>query len=364
MSGAAGAARSAPRAIVPHNRPCLGDTEVQAALRVLHSGRMAPGAEAARLERLLTRLAEGSNAVALSSGTMALTLALRALGLARGDRVAIPSYTCAAVLHAVRAAGVDPVVCDVDAESLTLDPRDLQRRHPVLPRAVVLVHPFGMPARVEPFRTLGLVVVEDCAQALGALDRRRPVGSRGDAAIFSFGPTKPFTCGGPGGAVAAPQAGVVRVVRDLAHHDEKSDDRPRVNGLMGDLHAAIAAAQIERLAELRARREAIARRYDAALTAAGWTRVAAPADSRPMPFRYLLRVADATAVVARLNERGVMARRPVYLPLHRLLHLPGAYPGSERAHAELVSLPLSPALEDVEVERVIEEVRRCRRSPS
>lgn len=358
------AARPSPGpAIVPHARPCLGRDEEDAALRVLRSGRLASGAEAARLEAIMARLSGGSDAVAVSSGTMALILALRSLGLAPRDEVAIPSYCCAAVLHAVRTAGLRPRLCDIDPDTLAIDPQDLARRAGPALRAVVLVHPFGLPVPIEPFRARGLLVIEDCCQALGALDRGQPVGARGDAAVFSFAPTKMVTGGGPGGALSAPQAGIVRLARDLAGHDEKDDDRPRLNGLMGDLHAAIAAVQLGRLREFRARRAALAARYDAAFSSLPFSRPRPPAGAEAVAGRYIVRLRGARSLQERLTARGVYARRPVYRPLHELLHLHESFPATEAAHAELLSLPIGPAFSEAEIDRVIEEVRRCRPSP-
>jgi dTDP-4-amino-4,6-dideoxygalactose transaminase len=348
------------RAIVPHSRPLLGPDEEQAAARVLRSGRLAPGAEAARLESLLARLADCADSVALSSGTLALTLALRALGLSSRDSVAIPSYACAALLYAVRAAGCRPLVCDIDPLTLAIDPRDVARRADADLRVVIVVHPFGLPVRLEPFRARGLLVIEDCCQAPGASDRGHPVGSRGDAAAFSLGPTKMITCGGQGGALASPRAAVVRLARDLAGHDEKNDDRPRVNGLLGDLQAAIGAVQVGRLGEFADRRARIAARYDRELGSLPFTRPQPPADARAVTYRYLLRTPDAGDLVRRLQARGVMARPPVFRPLHRILGLEETFPETSRADREMLSLPIGPALRDEEIERVIEEVLRCR----
>jgi perosamine synthetase len=353
------AARGASFNIVPHSRPSLGKLEEEAALRVLRSGMLAPGREADAGAALLARLSGCAGAVLLSSGTTALTLALRSLGIGSRERVAIPSYACAAILHAVRDSGARPLVCDIDPETLGLDPEDVARRGQGSVRAVVLVHPFGLPVRPEPFRARGLLVVEDCAQAAGALDRHAPVGSRGDAAVFSFGPTKVVTCGGPGGGLASPRTSIVDQARDLAHNDEKDDDQPRTNGLMGDLHAAIAAAQMGRLSEFRDRRLSIARLYDEAIAPLGLERPAPPPGVEPMPYRYVVRVPEATRLIEALGRRGIGARRPVYRPLHRLARSEGVFPHTERAHQTLVSLPLYPALSDAEVERVITEVRQC-----
>ena len=346
--------------LVQHSRPCLGRDEEQAALRVLHSERLAPGGEAARLETLVARLAGTAASVAVSSGTTALALALRALGLGEDDDVAIPAYTCAAVAHAVRLAGARPLVCDVDPDTLAFDPADLRRRATPALRAVVAVHPFGAPMDVADLRLPETALIEDCAQSPGARLRGVAIGACGDASILSFGPTKLFTCGGPGGAVAASGAAVLTAVRDLAGHDEKDDDTPRLNGLLGDLHAAIAAAQIGRLADLVERRAAVTRQYDQALAMRPGARPLLPARADPVHYRYLLRApGGAPALVARLQSRGILARHPVWRPLHHLVEGSGPCPGADAAHGRWVSLPLHPALGRQEVERVIAEVRQC-----
>jgi perosamine synthetase len=274
--------------------------------------------------------------------------------------VAIPSYACAAVLHAVRAVPALPLLCDIDPETLALDPKDVDRRGRGRTRAVVLIHPFGVPVRPEPFRAGGLPVVEDCAQALGAVDRETPVGSRGSVAVFSFGPTKMITCGGPGGGLASPDRSIVEEALSLARHDGTDDGRLRVNGLMGDMSAAVLGVQMSRLSEFRDRRRVIARRYDEALAHRAAGRPSIPLDARPVVYRYIIRVADASGVIDALNLRGVMARRPVYRPLHEIAQAEGVFPNADDAHRRLVSLPVHPGLSDGDVERVIEEVGRCR----
>jgi dTDP-4-amino-4,6-dideoxygalactose transaminase len=353
--------------MVPHARPWLGADEETAALRVLRSARLAPGAEAARLEGLVARLSGAADAVAVASGTLALSLALEGLGVRHGDQVAVPAYGCAALLHAVFAVGARPLVCDIDPDTLALDPDDVRRRAGARLAALVLVHPFGWPVPIEPYRALGPAIVEDCAQSPGASLGRLPVGARGDAAIFSFGPTKVITCGGPGGALAAPVARLVGEARERVTHDEREDAEPRLNGLMGDLHAAIAATQIGRLPEIVARRGAIAARYDHALEDLPIARPRPAAGGRSVHHRYIFGMSGrqdagggkAAATIAALQAAGVMARRPVFRPLHTLL--PGSAPcaAADDAHDRWISLPLSPAFADSEVDQVVDQVRAC-----
>ena len=301
-----------------------------------------------------------ASALAASSGTTALTLALRALGIGPEEDVAVPSFTCASLLHAVRAVPARPLVCDVDPQDLCLDPEDLRRKVTRSLAAVVAVHPFGHPAATEDLRIGGARLIEDCAQSPGASVAGEPVGARGDAAIFSFGPTKLVTCGGPGGALTSPSASLVSRARDLATHDERDDHRLRLNALMGDLHAAIACVQVGRLAELAARRASIVRRYDEAFTDIPWARPRPIRGARPVDYRYLLRVPrGAEAILARLQSRGLGARRPVWRPLHQICPGSRPCPGADTAHDQWISLPLFPTMSEGDVERVILEVRRC-----
>jgi len=351
-----------PALVVPHARPFLGVDEEEAALRVIRSARLAPGAEAARFEGLLSRLAGAADAVALNSGTTALTLALRALGVRDGAGVVVPSWTCAALLHAVAGAGGRPIVCDVDPDTLALDPDRLRKE--AAARAVVLVHPFGLPVPVEPYRAAGRAVIEDCAQSPGARLQGRPIGAAGDASVFSFGPTKLLTCGGPGGALASGDPSIVRTARDLAGHDEKDDAALRLNGLMGDLHAAVAAVQIGRLAVVVTRRRAIVERYDKAFQGLG-SRPRLHPTAQPVFYRYLLGLPGrAGEVIDRLRKAGIQARFPVHRPLHRLVGGSAPCPGADEAQGRWVSLPLSAAFSSAEVDRVIGEVTACLSSRS
>ena len=141
---------------------------------------------------------------------MALELALRALGIGAGDEVLIPSYVCDALHHAVTRCGGTPVLVDADPATLSLSPLDAKRRVSSRTRAVIVPHAFGLAVDVEAFAALGVTVVEDCAQALGAVIEGRPVGGRGQAAVCSFYATKLLTTG-EGGLVGGPRALVARV---------------------------------------------------------------------------------------------------------------------------------------------------------
>ena len=160
--------------------------------------------------------------------------------------------------------------------------------------------------------------------------------------------------------MAAPSVAPVRTARDLARHDENADDRPRLNGLMGDLHAAIAAAQIGRLSELAARRRAVTRRYDQAFEGLACAPRRPEPGTQPVPWRYLVAVpGGASGAIGALQARGVVARAPVWRPLHLLVPGTEPCPGADRAHETLVSLPLSASFGEPEIRQVIQAVRAC-----
>jgi perosamine synthetase len=334
--------------LIPHSRPTLGKHDVARVARIVASGRIAQGPEVAAFERRMAGRLGTPAAAAVSSGTAALELALRAVGVEAGADVVIPTFVCDALHHAVTRCGARPVLADLDPVTLSVDARDAERRLTRRTRAIIVPHAFGCPVDLAPFTALGLPVVEDCAQALAPSGTPAPPGSRGTVSVCSFYATKLLTTG-EGGLVAGREAHVARV-RDMREYDERQDLAPRVNCKMTDMAAALGLAQLERLDAFLARRRAIAARYRVRL--AGAACVLPPAAPEHVYHRFVVRVArPVDTVLAALAARGVTARRPVFRPLHRALSLAG-YPEAERAWAEMLSLPCYPTLDDAGVERV------------
>ena len=213
--------------------------------RVVCGGHVVQGPEVAAFEcEVATRLGVAETA-AVSSGTVALELALHAVGVAAHDDVIVPTYACDALHHAVVRAGARPVLADVDPRTHALDPSDARRRLTPKTRALVVVHPFGRAVDVHPLIALGVPVVEDCAQALGAVVGDRPAGAAGAAAVCSFYATKLVTTG-EGGAVGGSAATVARV-REARAYDERADLLPRGNAKLTDMQAALGRSQLGRL---------------------------------------------------------------------------------------------------------------------
>jgi perosamine synthetase len=336
--------------IIPHSRPTLTDDDAERVARVVRGGHVAQGPEVERFESELARLVGVAGAAAVSSGSVALELALRALDVGPGHEVIIPTYACDAVYHAVTRCGATPVLADADPDTLGLSAEDAARRRTPRTRAAIVVHPFGLALDLGAFQGLGVALVEDCAQTLRAVVGGRPVGASGRLAVCSFYATKLFTTG-EGGAVAGPAELVARV-RAARDYDEQADLAPRFNYKMTDMQAALGRCQLARLDGFVARRRALAARYRAALSGVARCRVPADRGDRHVYHRFVVAVErPLEPVLAHLERRGVTARRPVFRPIHRALGLAG-YPNAEGLWAQCLSLPCYPLLSDADADRV------------
>ena len=334
--------------MIPHSRPTLGAEEASRVAEVVARGHVAQGAEVAALETALAARFGTAAAAAVSSGTAALELALRALDVGHGDEVVIPTFVCDALWHAVTRVGATPVLADADPSTLSMSADDTKRRLTARTRCLIVPHAFGRPVDLDPFLALGVPVVEDCAQTLSPSSSARPVGSRGAAAIGSLYATKLLTSG-EGGVVAGDErvVGRARATRD---YDEHWALVPRFNGKLSDVAAALGRVQLARLDGFLARRRAIAGRYRAALRDLPCR---LPADTPDHVYhRFVVGIGrPVEGVLARLHGSGITARRPVFRPLHVALGLDG-YPEADRLWAESISLPCYPSLADEDVDAV------------
>ena len=371
---------------IPFNRAAYGPREEEAALAALRAGRLeGDGPRSREAAERLRRVTGAARVLLTPSGTHALELALQAIGIGPGDEVGCPSFTFVSTANAVVRQGARPVFCDIEPGTLNLDPADLARRITERTRAVVPVHYAGVPCDMDAIRAaLGgrpIRVVEDAAQAIGALYRGRPAGSLGDAAAFSFHETKNVACG-EGGALATSDdalAARAEIVR------EKGTDRAAFlrgevdkytwvdtgsSYLLSDLLAAVLTVQLDRLDELQARRRAAWEAYRRALLpfrdAGRIVLGEVPADrtTNHHIFWFLARDAgDRDRLLARLHARGVRATFH-FVPLdsspfaRRVLgNADPPLPVTEDASRRLIRLPLFAALADEEVAAVADAAR-------
>jgi perosamine synthetase len=335
--------------LIPHSRPQVSDEDAEAVARAVRSGQLAQGPEVAAFEREMAGRVGVAAAAAVSSGTAALELALRALDVGPGAEVIVPTYVCDALHHAVTRCGATPVLADADPATLTLSAREAKRRVGSRTRAIVVPHAFGLAVDLGPFEALGVPVVEDCAQALGARVGGRAAGSLGRLAVGSFYATKLLTTG-EGGMVFGPDELIARV-RDGRDYDERAELVPRFNAKLTDMQAALGRSQLRRLDAFVARRRAIAADYRRRLAGLA-CRPPADAGAAHVYHRFVIEVdVPVPSVLDAMHARGVTARRPVFRPLHRALGLDG-YREAERLWHACVSLPCYPGLTDDEVATV------------
>lgn len=349
-------------------------TDIDAAVgRVLASGRYVLGPEGEALERELGAYVGAPYAVGCNSGTDALHLALVAAGIAPGDEVVVPAFTFFATAEAVSYTGATPVFADVDPRTFNLSAETLSRRLTPKTRAVIAVHLFGQCAALDELAALceskRLVLVEDCAQALGAEYQGRRAGSWGDFGCFSFYPTKNLAAAGDAGLVTTRNADHDRQLRMLRHHGSRQTylhERVGWNSRLDELQAAILRVKLARLDELNGARRRVADQYRSGLKAAAVELPVEDPRGRHVYHQFTIRSDRRDAIREALAQHSIASsifypmplhRQPAYAALHRELALPQA----EAAARSVLSLPMNPLLEAASVERICARIRETLR---
>jgi len=359
---------------IPLAKPDVGPREEELVLEVLRSGRLSLGPMGERFERAFAAWLGVEDAVAVSSGTTALHLGVRALGWGPGDEVLTSPFSFVASANCLLYEGARPVFCDVDPVTLDLDPAAAAASAGERTVGILPVHIFGYPAAMAELEALaaerGLGLLEDACEALGAVDAEgRKVGARGNLATFAFYANKQMTTG-EGGMIVPSGPGVAARLRGERNQGRAADMGWLDHGGLGfnyrlsDLAAALGVAQIEKLDAMLADRARVASLYESGLAQIDGLRL--PVASRGKEVRswfvYTVQLpegADRDATIARLAERGVASK--AYLPcIHLFPHLrelgyrEGQFPVAEAASARSLALPFFPSLGEADVARVCE----------
>ncbi|MBN1981400.1 MAG: DegT/DnrJ/EryC1/StrS family aminotransferase [Chitinivibrionales bacterium] len=345
--------------LIPHSKPWLNGKERNALLRVLASGHLCQGENVAILEREIAAYSGHRYGVAVSSGTAALYLALLSLKVGSGDAVIIPSYVCTAVLNAVAMAGAKPIVCDVDAVTANMDIVHIRKVLHKKVRAIIVAHLFGYPADIAAINSLGIPVIEDCAQCIGATIHGRRVGGLSAIAVFSLYATK-VVAAGQGGLIATSDKNIARFLRDFREYDNQDTYYPRFNFKLSDLHAAIAVQQLKKIRQILARRRRIASFYSDVLArySPHLLLPQEPAGIDPMYYRYVIRMPKGgPSLIRKMKRSGVICARPIYKPLHHYLHIDG-FENSQRLFEQAVSIPCYPALSQSQIEFIANALKQ------
>jgi perosamine synthetase len=330
-----------PVKMIPVARPFVGEEEEHAVLQVLRSGWLSQGPRVAEFENRFAEYVGAKHAVAVSSCTTALHLALVAAGIGAGDEVLCPSLSFIATANSIRHAGAAPVFVDVDPTTFNLDPNRVEESITPRTKAVLVVHQIGLPAALSEILEIAgrrnLMVIEDAACAIGSAYQDRKIGlPHSFMACFSFHPRKILTTGEGGMLTTADEQIATRLRRlrqhamttsDLARHQSKSIltegyDEVGFNYRMTDVQAAIGLVQLGRLDGFLARRRALAQRYSEELGRIGWLNPPRePAGCRHNFQSYMVRVQPDAPVsrdtlMQRLLERGISTRRGI-MSIHR-----------------------------------------------
>lgn len=381
---------------LPFHRPTIDADDIAAVVATLRSGWLTTGPATRRFEQAFARAIGAQHAIALSSGTAALHLALRVLGVQPGDDVVVPTYTFAATAEVVTYLGARPVLADVDPDTGNLRAEDVVRVLGPKTRAVVPVHLGGLPCEMAAIRELadgaGFAIVEDAAHAFPARIGRYDVGTLGDAAAFSFYATKTMTTG-EGGMLVLRDPALVEQARVLALHGMSRDAWRRYSAAgtwrydilasgykynLTDIAAALGTSQLRKARALHARRRVLAARYSRGLRSldAIETPRGRPGTEHAWHL-YMIRLRPEMLRIGRdafideLHARNI-GTSVHFIPLH--LHSyyqqvwgyrPGAFPNAEALFEDVLSLPLYPAMSDDDADDVIaavtDVVRRHRR---
>jgi perosamine synthetase len=343
------------------------DDQIQKVVfNVLNSGRYINGQNLKSFEEEFADFCGTKYAVGVSSGTSAILLSLMALGIGEGDEVIVPSHTFIATATPARFLGASLVYADIDPETYTIAPAEVQRKVTPRTKAIIPVHLYGHPCDMDPINELARAhntyVIEDACQAHGATYKGKKTGSLGDIACFSFFPSKNMTVLGDGGMITTNDSQLAQKARMMRDHGRTQKYVHEILGLncrLSEVHAAIGREQLKHLTGWTERRRAIAAQYDVLLRDSG---VIIPVErewAKHVYHMYVIRVKQRDRLASYLKERGIETGIHYPVPVHRQpclmsdVHLPV----TEKYVDEVLSLPMHPQLSDEQVEYVASEVR-------
>lgn len=344
----------------------------EAIARVLESSQFVLGDEVEAFEREFAAFCGTKHSVAVNSGTSALHLALLAAGVVEGDEVITVPFTFVATVAAIRYVGARVVFVDIDARSFAIDVRQIERAIGPRTKAVIPVHLYGQPADIDPLREIaarhGLTIIEDAAQAHGARYKGRAAGSLGDAGCFSFYPSKNLGAYGEGGIVTTNRddlADRIRLLRNWGQRTKYEHVIAGYNARMQGLQAAILRVKLRHLAEWNERRREHAARYNTLLADSGVTLPEELPYARHVYHQYTVRSGERDRLRALLRSAQIQTGLHYPIPVHLqpayadARYGVGAFPESERAAAEVLSLPMFPQMTGAQLQAVADAVRRA-----
>jgi dTDP-4-amino-4,6-dideoxygalactose transaminase len=373
---------------IPFHRSTLGEEEIQAVAEVIRSGWLTMGPKTFEFEKEFAKYVGAQNAIAVSTGTAALHLALEAAGVQSGDEVLLPTTTFTATAEAVTYVGARPVLVDIDPVTMDIDPEDAARRITPKTRAIIPVHLAGQPCDMDEIQALARVhhvrIIEDAAHALPSEYRGKQIGQISEFTCFSFYATKTLTTG-EGGMITTDNPEAADRMRLMRLHGIERDAWKRYRGdgswfyevleagfkyNLTDFQSAIGLVQLAKCGAMRQAREGIAQRYSDAFSSLAELVIPTVRPDRSTSWHlYVLRLhldrlnIDRDGFIEALHRRGV-ACSVHFIPLHLQPYYrraygyqPGDFPQAERQYHACLSLPIYPGMTELEMNHVINAVQ-------
>lgn len=334
--------------MIPHSRPWITQEDIVAVTHRLKSHMISRGKETEAFEFEFASMTGQFYTKATSSGTSAIVVALKALGIKSGDEVIIPTYVCSSVKQAICAIGAKSVLCDIGSDWI-MTAESVIPKISYNTKAIIAVHIFGIAVDSLALRTTGIPVVEDCCQALGHNSDGKWIGTAGDIAVYSLHPTKCLAAG-EGGVVATNRPDIAQLVDDIFTENKTLFS-------FSDLQAALARSQMLRYESVLKRRQSIAHQYFEFLPEETTTSLRKLKD-RSMFFRFpLVWRGNFSEIQRRLADRGIQVRRGVDTLLHRQANLEDKdFPDATDVFLKTISIPILPQLTDDEVLSITREI--------
>jgi perosamine synthetase len=341
--------------MIPHSKVVLEEDDLAGVEQVLRSGQLSQGKIVSSLEENLASFLDVDHSAAVSSGTAALHLSLLSLGIGEGSEVILPSYVCPALLNTIHYVRATPILVDIDPDTYNIDVGCIKKAITNRTRAIIVPHMFGLPADIDSIISLGIPVIEDCAQSIGARYRGRCTGSFGVLSVFSFYTTKMLGAG-EGGMVASNDLRLIDTIRDLRDYDEKETYVVRYNYKMTDVLAELCKSRLKNLPSFIDRRKELAKIYDVGLSDLELEIPIVPEGREHIYYRYVIELENPIRFINEMRKRGIICRRPVFKPIHRYLQLP-KFPKTDDAWEKAVSIPIYPALKEEELYFIIDTIK-------
>lgn len=350
---------------IPVAKPIIDRRDIRAVVKVMKSGGLAQGPEVAAFERLFSDFVDGRDCVAVNSGTSALHLALLSLGIGPGDEVIVPSFTFAATANSVSLTGAKPVFVDINSKTYNIDPALIEASITNRTKAIQVVHLYGLPADMKSIVAIAdkykLLIIEDAAQAHLASIDGKPVGTFGDAAAFSFYPTKNMTAGEGGMIVlrTAEQARICKLYRNQGMEQRYQNEVVGFNLRMTDIHAALGISQLKKVRKWTEKRQENAMYLNEKIHEVITPEI--PSGYAHVFHQYTIRIKKERDIFAKkLTELGI--GNSVYYPtqVHKLpsFNLDLTLKETEAATKQALSLPVHPSLSKRDLNRIAEAVNR------